>query len=340
MPLILGIETSCDETAAAVVRDVSEVCSSIVASQDDTHAPFGGVVPELAARTHVERIDTIICDALYAAGCTLGDLDAVAVTVGPGLVGALLVGIAAAKGICVATGLPFVGVNHLQAHIVANSVENPSFEPPAVVLLVSGGHTLLAHMNGPDVDCVPEVLGETVDDAVGEAFDKVARFLGLGYPGGPVIDAMAMDGDPAAVPLPRAMLNDGYDFSFSGLKTAVVQAVRRAEHSGTPLLDVDVAASFQDCVVDILVTKTLRAVEETGVRKVALAGGVASNTHLRTVLELAAIERDVELFVPSVGLCSDNAAMVAAAADARVRAGEHDSLAMSASPALRLDACM
>ncbi|MCC7076132.1 MAG: tRNA (adenosine(37)-N6)-threonylcarbamoyltransferase complex transferase subunit TsaD [Acidimicrobiia bacterium] len=333
MPLILGIETSCDETAAAVVDGVHAVRSSIVASQHETHAPFGGVVPELAARDHVERIDSVVGDALVTAGCVPRDLDAVAVTVGPGLAGALLVGVAAAKGFALAAGLPLVAVNHLEAHIASNRVEHPDFGPPAVVLLVSGGHTLLARLG---TGWAIEVLGETVDDAVGEAYDKVARYLGLGYPGGPVIDSMAGNGVAAAFPLPRAMLDDSYDFSFSGLKTAVVQRIRRVEAAGETVDDATVAAGFQEAAVDVLVTKACQAVEGEGVPSCALAGGVAANSHLRARLDAVAAERGFRLFVPSPALCADNAAMVAAAADPRVARGDFDSLDMAVFPSLRL----
>lgn len=333
MPLILGIETSCDETAAAVVEDVHEVRSSIVASQHDTHAPFGGVVPELAARDHVERIDTVIGDALAAAGTEPRDLDAIAVTVGPGLAGALLVGISAAKGMAVAAGLPLVAVNHLEAHIASNSIEHADFVPPAVVLLVSGGHTLLVHLTGDRFT----VLGETVDDAVGEAYDKVARFLGLGYPGGPVIDALARDAGPGLLDLPRAMMDGSYDFSFSGLKTAVVQAVRKADARGEHLDDAEVAAGFQEAAVDVLVVKTVAAVRDVGVDRCGVAGGVAANSRLRERLESEADSHGFALRMPSPGLCADNAAMVAAAADARVRDSEFDGLHVAAQPSLRLD---
>jgi N6-L-threonylcarbamoyladenine synthase len=338
MPLILGIETSCDETAAAVVEEGRVVRSNVVASQHDTHALYGGVVPELAARAHVDRIDGVMSDALASAGISARDTDAVAVTAGPGLAGALLVGVAAAKGIALAARRPLVGVNHLAAHVRANVIEHADFEPPAIVLVVSGGHTLLVRVSAGALagDFTYDVLGQTVDDAAGEAFDKVARFLGLGYPGGPAIDLIAAQGDPAAVRLPRAMLRDGLDFSFSGLKTAVVQAVRRAEDDGDPLPVEDVAAAFQAAAVDVLVQKTMRAASEAGVGAVALAGGVAANSLLRERVLSACEQRGLRCFLPSPALCADNAAMVAAAADPRVRAGDFDGLDLAVRPDWRL----
>lgn len=338
MPVILGIETSCDETAAAVVEDGRLVRSSVVWSQHETHSPFGGVVPELAARAHVDRIDGVITDALVAADARVADLDAVAVTVGPGLAGALLVGIAAAKGIAVSAGVPVVAVNHLEAHVHANAVDN-DFAPPAVALLVSGGHTMLLDVT-VDGDRLWqfEVLGQTVDDAAGEAYDKVARFLGLGYPGGPAIDVLAGTGDPDLVPLPRAMRHQGFEFSFSGLKTAVVQAVRRAEASGTSLAARDVAAGFQAAVVDVLVEKTVKAAAERGRATVALAGGVAANSHLRARLARACEEAGLAWTMPSVALCQDNAVMVAACADRPASLGMFSPLEVGAAPALTITA--
>lgn len=338
MPVILGVETSCDETAAAVVEDGRLVRSSIVWSQHETHAPFGGVVPELAARAHVDRIDTVITDALVAADTSVGDLDAVGVTVGPGLAGALLVGIAAAKAIAVSAAVPVVAVNHLEAHVHANAVEG-EFAPPAVALLVSGGHTMLLDVTADAGGLWQfEVLGQTVDDAAGEAYDKVARLLGLGYPGGPEIDALAGTGDADAVPLPRAMRHQGLEFSFSGLKTAVVQAVRRAESSGARLQARDVAAGFQAAVVDVLVEKTVKAAAARGRRTVALAGGVAANSHLRARLAQACEGAGLEWTMPSVALCQDNAVMVAACADRPAALGMYSRLDVGASPSLSISA--
>ncbi len=356
MTVLLGIETSCDETAAAVVAagadGVPELRSSIVASQHDTHAPFGGVVPELAARAHVERIDGVVLAALDDAGVGVADLDGVAVTAGPGLAGALHVGVATAKGICVATGLPLFGVHHLVAHLWANRIADPDLRTPAVALLVSGGHTLLLRVDGDDDtgdagdpagrlgDLRVTVLGGTVDDAVGEAYDKVARMMGLGYPGGPLIDRLAADGDPDAVALPRAMRNDGLDFSFSGLKTAVVQAVRRADAAGTPVGAEDLAASFQAAVVDVLVDKTMRAVQRTGVEQVAVGGGVAANSALRRRVTEACDRAGVRVAVPPPALCGDNAAMIAAAALVRARSGDADPLDLPVRPTWPLPAAV
>ncbi len=334
MATILGIESSCDETAAAVVRDHTTVLSSVVASQIETHAPYGGVVPELAARDHVNRIDQVIDDALAAADVELSELDAVAATVGPGLAGALLIGMAAAKAISLCADVPFVGVNHLDAHAHAAAIDT-GFEPPGVALIVSGGHTLLAEVGA---DWTFDLLGETVDDAAGEAFDKVARTLGLGYPGGPVVDRLSLGGDPETFRLPRAMLRDGFDFSFSGLKTAVYQICKRAERDGVLIDEADLAASFQAAVVDVLAIKTLRAADEVGARSVVVGGGVAANSELRARLGVDCDEAGLELHIPSITLCADNAAMVASAADRRVAAGDFDPLDMCVEPSLRIGA--
>jgi len=267
---ILGIETSCDETAAAVVVDGATVLSSVVSSQVDLHARFGGVVPEIASRAHVELLTPVVARAMVEAGIAGDDVDAVAATVGPGLVGSLLVGVSAAKALALVWDVPFVAVNHLEAHFYASFIEDPGLEPPLVVLLVSGGHTLLVHFEDHGRYTV---LGATVDDAAGEAFDKVARYLGLGYPGGPAIEAQSLLGDPKAVDFPRAMLAQGYDFSFSGLKTAVINHVRTHPDISTP----DVAASFQEAVVDVLVAKARRAGRDIGAKGMCLAGGVAAN---------------------------------------------------------------
>ncbi|TML65272.1 MAG: tRNA (adenosine(37)-N6)-threonylcarbamoyltransferase complex transferase subunit TsaD [Actinobacteria bacterium] len=309
---ILGIETSCDETAAAVVANGAAVLSSVVSSQVDLHARFGGVVPEIASRAHVELLTPVVAEALVEAGLDGAGIDAVAATVGPGLVGALLVGVSAAKAFALVWDVPFVGVNHLEAHLYAAFLEEPSLAPPLIVLLVSGGHTLLVAMEDHGRY---RVLGSTVDDAAGEAFDKVARFLGLGYPGGPAIDRVALEGDPRAIAFPRAMLDQGHDFSFSGLKTAVINHVR-----ANPDVRVeDVAASFQEAVVDVLVTKARRAAAEADVKAVCLAGGVAANSVLRERFLDACMEDGRQGFVPSRSMCTDNAAMVAAAAWHRLR---------------------
>jgi N6-L-threonylcarbamoyladenine synthase len=325
---ILGIETSCDETAAAVVIDGTDVASSVVSSQIDLHARFGGVVPELASRAHIELINPVVAEALLEAGCEGRDLDAVAATVGPGLIGALLVGVATAKAFALAWGVPFVGVNHLEAHLYAAFLEEPDLEPPLVLLLVSGGHTLLVAMED---HLKYRLLGGTIDDAAGEAFDKVARFLGLGYPGGPAIDRLAMEGDPAAIAFPRSMREEGYDFSFSGLKTSVLTYVRK--HPDVAVADV--AASFQEAVVDVLVTKARRAAREVGANGLCLAGGVAANTQLRERLLDACIADGLRAFVPSRSMCTDNAAMVAATAYWRLRADGPTPLSAGADPGLR-----
>jgi N6-L-threonylcarbamoyladenine synthase len=334
---ILGIETSCDETAAAVVEDGRNVCSSVVSSQVDLHARYGGVVPEIASRAHVELVNDVIAEALLEAGASLHDIDVVAAAHGPGLAGALLVGVSAAKAIALAIRGPYVGVNHHEAHMYAALIDDPSLEPPFVTLIVSGGHTLLIAM---DDHGRYRVLGRTVDDAAGEAFDKVARFLGLGYPGGPAIDRLASQGDPTAIAFPRPMLTDGNDFSFSGLKTAVVLHVRK--HPEADVADVaDVAASFQAAVVDVLVAKLLQVVEEERVHDprmatVVIGGGVAANSALRARLLREGERGDVRVVLPSIGLCTDNAAMVASTAWWRLAADGPTSLASGAYPGLRI----
>jgi N6-L-threonylcarbamoyladenine synthase len=330
---ILGIETSCDETAAAVLyyQDGKPltVLSSVVSSQVDLHARYGGVVPEIASRAHVELLTPVIAQALVEAGIDDGSLDAVAATVGPGLVGSLLVGVSTAKTLALVWGVPFVGVNHLEAHLYASFLEEPDLQLPAVVLLVSGGHTMLVEMSDHGSY---RVLGSTIDDAAGEAFDKVARYLGLGYPGGPAIDRLAMEGDPSAIRFPRAMLEDGYDFSFSGLKTAVVNYVRKHPDVSTP----DVCASFQEAVVDVLVTKARRAAADTGARALCLGGGVAANSQLRERFLDACVEDGLHGFLPSRAMCTDNAAMVAAAGYWRLRHDGPTPLDAGADPNLGL----
>jgi N6-L-threonylcarbamoyladenine synthase len=329
MVRVLAIETSCDETAAAVVDDGRLVRSSVVASQADLHARFGGVVPEIASRAHVELIDDVIEQALVEAGTTLAEIDAVAAVHGPGLAGALLVGVSAAKAIALAMEIPYVGVHHHEAHVYAAMLEEPTLEPPIITLVVSGGHTLLIAMDGHGRY---RVLGQTVDDAAGEAFDKVARFLGLGYPGGPAIDRIAHNGNATAIAFPRPMLDDGHDFSFSGLKTAVVQYVRKH-----PEIEVaDIAASFQAAVVDVLVTKLLGAARETGIRTVVAGGGVAANSLLRERLLDLALTGEVHVVLPGLALCTDNAAMVGAVAAFRLAADGPSPLDDAAVPGLRL----
>jgi N6-L-threonylcarbamoyladenine synthase len=324
---VLGIETSCDETAASVVDHGTSIVSSVVASQIDLHARYGGVVPELAGRAHVELLTPVLSDALHDAGSDPSGtgIDAVAVTYGPGLIGSLLVGVAEAKALALAWDVPVVGVNHLEAHLFASLLEQPDLGWPLVVLLVSGGHTLLIEVTAPGRY---RLLGGTIDDAAGEAFDKVARFLGLGYPGGPAIDAVAEDGDPEAFAFPRAFLGEGYEFSFSGLKTSVVNTVRKHPEAATE----DVAASFRAAVVDVLVAKGRRAAADVGAKALCLAGGVAANSLLRRRVESACAEDGIGAFLPSRALCTDNAAMVAAAGWWRLNHGEPSPLTLGADP--------
>jgi N6-L-threonylcarbamoyladenine synthase len=327
--LVLGIETSCDETAAALVLGGYDIASSVVSSQIDLHAAFGGVVPEIASRAHLDLINPVIARAIVEAGVDEKRIDAVACTIGPGLIGALLVGVSAAKGLALAWDVPFVGVNHLEAHLYAALLDDPSTELPIVVLLVSGGHTMLVEMTAPGVY---RLLGRTIDDAGGEAFDKVARFLGLGYPGGPAIEKLARRGDPTAIAFPRGMRDDGLDFSFSGLKTSVMYHLRKH-----PDADVaDVAASFQEAVVDVLVHKARRAAAEVGARGIALGGGVAANGRLREALLGACAADGIRGYVPSPAMCTDNAAMIAAAGWHRLRLDGPTALDAGAVPNLKL----
>jgi N6-L-threonylcarbamoyladenine synthase len=331
--IVLGIETSCDETAAAVLDGGRKVLGNVVASQDEIHARYGGVVPELASRRHLEVIVPVIRRALADAGMTLRDLDGIAVTQGPGLVGSLLVGVQAAKALAWVHGAPLCGVNHLEGHIYAAFLEAQVPDYPFLALVVSGGHTALYLAREPRRY---SRIGHTRDDAAGEAFDKVAKLLGLGYPGGPAIERVARGGNAAALRLPTAQMTDGApDFSFSGIKTAVSLHVRRAG-ALSPSQIADIAASFQATVVKMLVRKTVRAGQELGVRRILLTGGVAANTALREALEGECGERSWELFVPSRSLCTDNAAMIAAAGHDRLEAGERAPLTMNAVPDLAL----
>ena len=327
--VILGIETSCDETAAAVVVGGHEVRSSVVSSQIDLHARFGGVVPEVASRAHVEQIVPVIVEALGEAGIEGREVDAVAATYGPGLIGALLVGVSAAKALALVWDVPFVAVNHLEGHLVASFLEEPDLELPLVVLLVSGGHTMLVALETPTKY---RVLGATLDDAAGEAFDKVARYLGLGYPGGPAIDKLSSEGDPKAIRFPRAMRGDSLDFSFSGLKTSVVNHVRKHPEVRTA----DVAASFQAAAVDVLVDKARRAAAQIGAKGICIGGGVAANSLLRDRIAAACAEDGLRAFLPGRDLCTDNAAMIAAAAWHRLGADGPSSLNTGAMPGLGL----
>jgi N6-L-threonylcarbamoyladenine synthase len=327
--VVLGIETSCDETAAACVMGGFDVLSSVVSTQIDLHARYGGVVPEIASRAHLELVVPVMAQAIVEAGIEDTRVNAVAATVGPGLVGALLVGVSAAKALSLAWGVPFIGVNHMEAHLYASFLEDPTLELPLVVLLVSGGHTMLVCMEGHGRY---RLLGQTIDDAAGEAFDKVARFLGLGYPGGPAIDLAAMDGDPEAINFPRSMLHDGLDFSFSGLKTSVVNYVRKNPDVSAE----DVSASFQQAVVDVLVEKARRAAKQVGAKALALGGGVAANSALREQFLDACTEDGLHGFLPSRSMCTDNAAMIASAGWHRLRSDGPTPLDAAADPNLRL----
>lgn len=336
--LVLGIETSCDETAVGIVEDRLHLRADVIASQVTLHARFGGVVPEVAARAHLAAILPTVDRALADAGVRLSDLDAVAVTRGPGLAGALLVGVAAAKGLALARDLPLIGVNHLRAHLEVAQLEHGDLdlsEGPVVALIVSGGHTSIVAL-APDGTM--RELGATLDDAAGEAFDKIARYLGLGFPGGPAIDRAARDGRRDAHDFPRPMLDGaGYDLSLSGLKSAVVRELDRLDAAGTPVHLPDVAASFQEAIVDVQVTKTMRAVADLAAPTVLLAGGVAANTRLRERFDEACRSVGVRLVVPSPRLCTDNGAMVAAAGSNLLAAGHVDDLAMEVDPGLPLD---
>ena len=331
---ILGIESSCDETAASVVRNGREVLSNIISSQIDIHTLYGGVVPEIASRKHMERIDRVVDAALKEANTSIEDVDAVAVTYGPGLVGALLVGVSYAKSYAWALNKPLVGVHHIEGHICANYIENKELKPPFMCLVVSGGHTHLVMVT--DYGRY-EVLGRTRDDAAGEAFDKVARVIGLGYPGGPKIDKVSCVGNPAAIDFPRAKIADNeYDFSFSGLKSAVLNYLNSLQMKGESYIQADVAASFQQAVVDVLVGHSMDAVTRCNVKDFAIAGGVASNSHLREAMQAACKERDINFYMPSPIFCTDNAAMIAVAGYHEYMAGNLASWNLNAVPALKL----
>ena len=332
--LMLGIESSCDETAAAVVKDGREVLSNIISSQIDIHKLYGGVVPEIASRKHIEIINQVITEALQAAGVELTDIDGVAVTYGPGLVGTLLVGVAAAKAICWAKDIPLVGVHHISGHISANYIENKDLEPPFLCLVVSGGHSHIVKV--ADYGRY-EILGRTRDDAAGEAFDKVARVIELGYPGGPKIDKLAREGNPDAVSFPKAKVNGAdLDFSFSGVKTAVLNYVNGCRMKGEEYNKADIAASFQKSVVDVLTEHTMAAAEAYGIKKVALAGGVASNSALRASFEEACSKRGYDFYRPSPILCTDNGAMIACAGYYEYMAGVRHGWDLNAVPNLKL----
>jgi len=336
--LILGIETSCDETAAAVVRDGRKVLSNVIASQIDVHEAFGGVVPEIASRHHLTAINGVVKAALVEAGITVEELDAIAVTKGPGLIGAVLIGLATAKAMAFASDKPLLGVHHIKGHICAALLEHPELAPPFLALVVSGGHTSLVSVRGlagnpGDM----AVLGSTRDDAVGEAYDKVARILGLGYPGGPKVDALAKEGDPGAIHFKRVMLDEGsLDFSFSGLKTGVANYVNSRKQAGLPVCAADVAAGFQEAALDVLSAKTCAAAAMSGYDTLALVGGVAANSALRARMERESQQAGVRLCIPSPVYCTDNAAMVACAGYFQYMAGNADGLSLDAAAALPL----
>lgn len=332
--IILAIESSCDETAAAVVKNGREVLSNVISSQIELHKLYGGVVPEIASRKHIEKINQVIEEALQNANVTLDDIDAVGVTYGPGLVGALLVGVAEAKAIAYAKKLPLVGVHHIEGHISANYIENLELEPPFICLVVSGGHTHLV--------CVKdygkyEILGRTRDDAAGEAFDKVARAIGLGYPGGPKIDRLSKEGNPLAIPFPRAHIQDSpYDFSFSGVKSAVLNYINGCQMKGEDYNCADIAASFQKAVTDVLVENAMSAVKEHGFTKFAIAGGVASNSTLREAMKDACEKNGIDFYYPSPIYCTDNAAMIGVAAYYEYMNGTRHGWDLNAIPNLKL----
>jgi len=331
---ILGIETSCDETAAAVVKNGSEVLSNIIYSQIDLHTLYGGVVPEIASRKHIEKINQVIGQALTEAGKKLEDIDAIAVTYGPGLVGALLVGVSAAKAISYAANIPLVGVHHIEGHISANFIENKDLKPPFLCLVVSGGHSHLVHVKDYGIY---DILGRTRDDAAGEAYDKVARAIGLGYPGGPKIDKVSKEGNPEAIHFPRAKVeNSSFDFSFSGLKSSVLNYLNGMQMKNEPINIPDVAASFQAAVVDVLVDHSMAAATEYHIDKFAIAGGVASNSAIREALRAACEKKGIHFYHPSPVFCTDNAAMIAVAGYYEYRKGVRSGLDLNAVANLKL----
>lgn len=331
---ILAIESSCDETAASVVKNGRVVLSNVISSQIDLHKLYGGVVPEIASRKHIEKINQVIEEALETADMTLEEMDAIGVTYGPGLVGALLVGVAEAKAIAYAAKKPLVGVHHIEGHISANYIENLDLEPPFVCLVVSGGHTHLVMVNDYGKY---QIIGRTRDDAAGEAFDKVARAIGLGYPGGPKIDKLSKEGNAHAMKFPKAHVEENpYDFSFSGVKSAVLNYINGAKMKGEEVVEADVAASFQKAVIDVLVEHAIKAVKDFGVNKLAIAGGVASNSSLRQAMEEACGSRGISFYHPSPIYCTDNAAMIGAAAYYEYIAGTRHGWDLNAVPNLKL----
>ncbi len=333
--LTLAIETSCDETSVAVIKDGREVLSNIISSQIDIHRKFGGVVPEIASRKHIESINPIIQEAMDKANIGFKDIDLIGVTQGPGLVGALLIGISTAKSLAYGLDIPIIGVNHIEGHVCANYIEHKDLEPPFTCLIVSGGHTYLVQANSYTNY---ELIGRTRDDAAGEAFDKVARALGLPYPGGPVIDKLSTTGNKEAIEFPRVMLEPkSYDFSFSGLKTAVLNYLNQREQKGEEIVIEDVAASFQQAVLDVLVDKSFRLAKERKSKKIVIAGGVAANQGLRTMMEERGKKENIEIFYPSRILCTDNAAMIGAAAYFNYKEGKKSDLHLNVIPNLDLN---
>ena len=331
---ILAIESSCDETAAAVVKNGREVLSNVIYSQIDLHTLYGGVVPEIASRKHIDKINQVVAKAIEDSKIDLKDMSAVAVTYGPGLVGPLLVGVSFAKAMAYASKLPIIGVHHIEGHICANYIANAELEPPFMCLVVSGGHTHLVKVSDYGEY---EILGRTEDDAAGEAFDKVARAIGLGYPGGPKIDKVSKSGNPEAIKFPRAKVGGSeYDFSFSGLKSAVLNYLNTASMNNETIVTEDVAASFQQAVIDVLVGHSMEALDKYGFKKFAIAGGVASNSSLRAAFEKACSEKGVEFFLPPPILCTDNAAMIGSAAYFEYKRGLRNGLDLNAVPNLKL----
>ena len=332
--LVLAIESSCDETAASVVKNGRTILSNIISSQIELHKLYGGVVPEIASRKHIEKINQVIEEALKEADVTLDDLDAIGVTYGPGLVGALLVGVAEAKAISFAKDIPLVGVHHIEGHISANYIEHPDLEPPFLCLVVSGGHTHLVIVKDYGTF---EILGRTRDDAAGEAFDKVARAIGLGYPGGPKIDRLSKEGNAYAFDFPKAKVDEApYDFSFSGVKSAVLNHLNKCKMQGEEIVAAEVAASFQRCVVEVLVEHAIAAAKDHKIDKLAIAGGVASNSGLRTAMEEACRNNKIQFYHPSPIFCTDNAAMIGGAAYYEYQKGTRHGLDLNAIPNLRL----
>ena len=333
--LTLGIESSCDETAIAILADGKEILSNIISSQIEVHKVYGGVVPEIASRHHLHNIPFVFDEALSSAGVNLSDIDEIGVTAGPGLAGAILMGTAFAKSISMASGIPLIGVHHIQAHIFANLIEHPELKPPFLALVVSGGHTHLIEVKGYNEF---KILGCTRDDAVGEAYDKVARVLGLGYPGGPKIDALAKNGNPFAIEFKRVYLEkDSFDFSLSGTKTAVINYLHKEEQAARDVNKADVAASFQQAVMEVIINKTMAALEKTGYDTLALAGGVACNSFLRENLGKACGKAGVKVYMPSPILCTDNGAMTASAAYQKARLGLKSDLYLDVYPGLSIE---